>query len=166
MVNRHSLLALLIVLLACPPLYANIVWPAIYVSNSYFRFWYIVAAGTVVEALALARIIKIPVKKACLLSVAANLFSATVGLWLLTIGMLGWHLIADAVLNGTFHPFNKAVTIGIMFVGSVLLEAALCRLVWKYKFRVTIPALLLGNLVSYAFVVVDLYYWGGWRQTF
>lgn len=146
--------------------YANVIWPAIYVGDSYYRFWYLAIITVLLEAYVLFYFIKCSLKKAFLISVVANVFSATIGLYLLVFGMIGWHFVVDNFVRGTFHIFNKIATIIMMFLLSSFLETILVRIIWKYKIRRTTKCLIIGNFISYLVVAIDLFAFGGWSRSF
>jgi hypothetical protein len=141
---------------------ADIIWPAAIVANSFFHFWWISAAGTILEAAVLVRWLRVDWTRACLMSLVANAVSATVGVIALTFGMLGWHLLVDPLVGGTFAFVNLVASLVLMWFGSVVIESLVCRIGWKYPLRRTFPPLMLGNLLSYAVVAVDLFACGGW----
>jgi hypothetical protein len=146
--------------------HADMVWPALYVVDSHFRFWYVVVIGLLLEAGVLRwRLISNP-KKALLVSLVANAFSATVGIFLLAFGMIGWHCIADNFVKGTFASFNKIATVGLMLIGSTFLEMLIARRICKYPLRQTFLIFILGNILSYGVIVVDLFALGGWHRQF
>lgn len=146
--------------------YANVVWPALYVIDSHFRFWYVAIIGLFLEA-GVLRFGLIPdIKKALFVSIIGNILSGTAGIYILVFGMVGWHLVADNFVAGSFALFNKIVTIGLMLIGSVLLETLAVRGIWKYPIWKTLPLLILGNVLSYGVIVADLFVFGGWRREF
>jgi hypothetical protein len=145
---------------------ADVVWPALYVTGSHFGFWYVVILGLLLEVVVL-RLYLIPdIKKSLLVSLIANLFSATVGICVLTIGMIGWHLVVDTFVRGTFNILNQVATFIIMLLGSAILETLIVRGLWKYQLRQTFPILILGNLLSYGVIAIDLFFLGGWNKQF
>lgn len=91
---------------AASPVHADVVWPALYVADSHFRFWYVVVVGLLLEAAVLRWKLLPTMKKALLVSTVANAISATVGIYVLAFGMLGWHLVVDRFLDGTFNTIN------------------------------------------------------------
>jgi hypothetical protein len=145
---------------------ANVVWPAIYVYDSHTRFWYLAFLTVIVEAYAIHYFLKCSYKKAFIISFAANILSATVGIYLLTIGMMGWHFIADRIVHGTFHIFNKIATLVLMLFLSVAFESLFVKIIWKYKIRETFISLMIGNFISYTIIALDLFVFGGWHRTF
>ena len=146
--------------------HADVIWPAIYVADSHFRFWYVVIVGLLLEAGVLRWRLIPDTKKALLVSLAANAFSATIGVYIMVYGMLGWHLVVDNFVKGTFAPFNEVATIILMLLGSAFLETLVARGIWKYSLRQTFPVFILGNILSYGVVVADLYFFGGWNKEF
>jgi hypothetical protein len=147
--------------------HADVIWPALYVVNSHFRFWYVIIVGLVLEAAVLKWLLIPDLKKALVVSLVANAFSATVGIYLLAFGMLGWHFIADNnIAGGTFASFNKVATVVLMLFGSAFIETLVTRLIWKYSLRQIFPIFILGNILSYGFIVADLFVFGGWNRLF
>lgn len=145
---------------------ADVVWPALYVTDSHFRFWYVVIVGLLLEVVVL-RLCLIPdIKKSLLVSLTANLFSATVGICVLTIGMIGWHFVVDTFVHGTLNILNQVATFIIMLLGSAILETLIVRGLWKYQLRQTFLILILGNLLSYGVIAIDLFCLGGWDKQF
>lgn len=139
---------------------ADIIWPALYVAESHFRFWYVVVIGMLLEFGFLRWRLITDTKKALLVAIIVNALSATVGVYLLIFGMLGWHRIFDNFVNGTFSLINKISTIGLMFIGSTFLEMLIARVIWKYPLRKTLPAFILGNAMSYSVIIIDLFVFG------
>jgi hypothetical protein len=143
---------------------ADVVWPALYVADSHYRTWYIIIIGLFLEAVVLRRWLKLSTVRAFYVSIVTNAFSATVGLWLLAFGMLGWHFVVDRFVRGTFNLFNDIVTLLVMFLGSIVIEATVARAAWRFPFRATLPVFLMGNVLSYGAVLVDLFFLGGWHR--
>lgn len=83
-INTKIALAIFAILSLPLPCHANVIWPAIYVLDSYYRFWYLAIITIIIEAYILTKAIKSGLKKAFLISSVANVFSATVGLYLLS----------------------------------------------------------------------------------
>jgi len=146
--------------------HADVVWPALYVADSHYRFWYVVIIGLLLEAGVLRWRLIPDTKKAIFVSLVVNAISATVGVYILAFGMLGWHLIVDNFVQGTFAEFNKIATIVIMLIGSAFLEILAARAIWKYPLRQMFPVFIPGNILSYGVVVADLYFFGGWNRSF
>jgi hypothetical protein len=165
MLQSTGLAGLTIISVLWPSLaYADMIWPAIYVFGSHVRFWYIAVTGMLLEAVVLRWRLIPKTRKALLISFVANAFSATVGLCLLAFGMLGWHLVVDSFVAGTFALFNRIATIVIMLVGSTFLEILVVRGIWKYPLRQTFFVFVLGNALSCGAIAADLFIFGGWHR--
>jgi hypothetical protein len=164
--NLAAILLISVFALKAETAHADVVWPALYVADSHFRFWYVVIIGLILEAGVLRWRLIPDTKKAILVSLVVNAISATVGVYILAFGMLGWHLIVDNFVQGTFAAINQIATIVIMLIGSAFLEVLAARAIWKYPLRQTFPVFILGNILSYGVVVADLYFFGGWNKSF
>jgi hypothetical protein len=159
-------IAVLPILLSVGVAHADVIWPALYVVDSHFRFWYVIIAGLLLEAAVLRWRIVLNIKQALLVSLVVNAFSATVGIYLLSFGMFGLHIITDNLTGGTFSLFNKIATLVLMLIGSSCLEMLVARVVWKYPLRKTFAVFIFGNTLSYGFIVADLFIFGGWNKQF
>lgn len=144
--------------------HANIIWPAIYVASSHFRFWYVTVVGLTLEAFILKLWLIPDIKKAFFVSFVANFFSATIGIYLLVFGMVGWHLIVDIFVLGSFNILNKIATIVLMTIGSIILESIIVKILWKYRLNQTIYVFMIGNFLSYSVIAIDLFIFGGWHK--
>jgi len=146
--------------------FADVVWPAIYVADSHSHFWYVVIIGLLLEA-GIFRWRLIPsMTKSLWVSFVANAVSATIGIWVLVFGMLGWHIVVDNFVRGTFAELNKIATILIMMLGSTFIEMLVAKAIWKYPIRQTLSVFIIGNILSYSVVVADLYFYGGWNRSY
>lgn len=144
---------------------ADVVWPALYVVASHHRLWYVVVAGFALEALILRSRLGLATRRAILISLVVNTFSATIGMFALGLAMLGWHFTVERIVAGTFAPFHLAASLVIMMGASILLESALARAIWKLPIRRTLRAFSAGNILSYTVVAIDLYWFGGWNRS-
>ncbi len=157
---------LIISLIFSTTCYANVIWPAIYVADSLLNFWYIVIATIVFEGFLLIYFLKISIIKGFLISILANVFSASIGLYAMVYAMMGWHFVVDKYVAGTFNMFNNIATIFLMFGASVFFEIVFVRIIWKHKLKDTVVSLFAGNLISYTVVTIQLFFFGGWSKTF
>ncbi len=159
---KRPLLSSIFVLVLATPASANIVWPAMVVADSFFRVWYVVALGILLEAAVLYRVVERAKGKALLVSIGANALSAAVGTVFLAVGMLAWHGLTD----GFLQEVNHIVTFFLMFAGSVALEAVFLAIALKMPFLRAALFMGIGNVLSYAMVVVELTYLGGANRTY
>ena len=162
--KSKSIILVVLLMAYTSTVYANDGWPALYVLDSHIRFWYIVILSLLLEAGILSWRLKIKPTKALLISFVVNLFSATVGIYLLAIGMQGWDAIAPAFAIGYLGSFNQVSTIFIMLFSSAFLETMMARLIWKYEMKKSFSVFVLGNCLSYGATVADLYLFGGWNR--
>lgn len=71
--------------------------------------------------------------------------------------MILWHTLADGLVpHATFDPINWYATFILMCLGSVLIEVGPVMLMLKKPFRKLFPALLIGNLLTYAFIAYTM----------
>jgi len=59
-------------------LFANMIWPAIYVIVSYERFWYLIIITIIIELLSIKYFLQINYTRSLLISLVANIVSATI----------------------------------------------------------------------------------------
>ncbi len=130
------------------------IWPAIYVSDTYWRFWFLIIATIVLELFVLKYFLKFSWIKSLGATIIGNLVSGFIGTFVMMWGMLVWHFGADQILNGTFNPVNWIATYIIMCMGSVVLELFTVKAIFKESSRKLFFPLLLGNAFSYAFIAI------------
>jgi hypothetical protein len=163
--KRNSLLIAFVALLLPSICHANFIWPAVYIVESYWTFWYIAAFTVIVEAYVFHLAIKCPMKKSFQVSLYTNLFSATIGVFCLLWAMLFFQAIIDDFVKGTFSTPSKVANIAFMFLLTTLVESAFVKVIWKHKIKDTILCFLVGNAISYAVITYELFFLGGWSRT-
>ncbi|MBL7836724.1 MAG: hypothetical protein JNM67_04350, partial [Bacteroidetes bacterium] len=102
----------------------NMIWPAIYVVEELYNFWYIVFFTIVIEMFLLKWILNVKYSKALLMSVLGNLISGVVGTYIMMWSMLFWHILVGQIFGSIFNAFNWVMTFVLLFAGSVFLEVA------------------------------------------
>lgn len=130
----------------------NVIWPAIYVSETFWKFWYLIIGTVLIEFFVLRFSLRYSWKKSFFASLIGNLASGLVGTFIMTFGMLGWHIIADIFLQGTFAKANWIATYFLMCLGSVLIETKTVSLIYKEKWKRLFFPMLTGNLLTYVFI--------------
>lgn len=141
------------------PLFLNIVWPALYVSQTFYRFWILILLTIFTEGIILLLTRRASPRHCLLIAVVGNAASGLVGTFLMTIAMVLWHLLADIFLGGTFHPVNWVATFILMCIGSVAIELWTVKLAFGEPIRRMFAPLLIGNVLSY--VVIAWMTWQG-----
>lgn len=129
------------------------VWPAIYVSETFWQFWFLIIGTIVIEIFVIKYFLKFSWTKSFISAVVGNFVSGIVGTFVMMWAMLFWHLIADNfVPHGTFDFINWIATYLLMCLGSVFLETLTIKIIYKEKVKRLFLPLLTGNLLSYAFI--------------
>lgn len=135
----------------------NIVWPAIYVYDEVWRFWFLVFATIVVETFTIMAMLKYSLKKSFIASVIGNLVSGLIGSFIMMWAMLLWHLAADRfVPQATFDIINWIATYIIMCFGSVFIETITIKIFFKSTIKKIFFPLLVGNLLTYSFIAYSM----------
>ena len=129
------------------------VWPAIYVYDEVWRFWFLVFATIIIETLTIMVILKYPIRKSFFVSLIGNFVSGLIGTFVMMYAMLFWHFVAVRfVPHATFDKINWVATYILMCFGSVFIETLAIKLIFKDTINRLYFPLLLGNLLTYAFI--------------
>ncbi len=131
----------------------DMVWPALYVSETFWRFWYLVIGTIIIELFVIKYFLRFSWKKSFYVSLIGNCVSGVAGTFLMTIGMIFWHAIVDNFVHGTFNKFNWVATYVLMCFGSVWLETYTIKIIFKEPIKKLFLPMLTGNLLSYLFIV-------------
>jgi hypothetical protein len=132
----------------------DMVWPAIYVSETFWKFWFLVVGTIIIELFVIKYFLKFSWKKSFLASLVGNCVSGFIGTLFMTFAMLFWHLFADMVLGGTFNIVNWIATYVLMCLGSVFLETLAIKIIYNVPIRKLFLPMMVGNVLSYIFIVV------------
>ncbi len=133
----------------------NVIWPALYVLESLWEFWYLVIGTVLIETVVIKYAFKLSWKKSAVMSLIGNVVSGLIGTCLMVFGMLFWHLVFDGLFSGaTFSSINWVATFILMCLGSVFLEAFAVKIIYKEKMRRLFLPLLTGNFLSYLFIAI------------
>lgn len=128
---KSLLLATLLVFAASGTAHANLVWPALFLETRLFTWWTI-SFGLVIEYLFVRKFFGMAPRLSVKATLAANAFSAGVGLPLIPISGLIWELFPGSIymklLNwGTFNPVTWVATILLACVINCGLESFVYR---------------------------------------
>lgn len=135
----------------------DLVWPALYVTQTYERFWFLVIGTIALEFPVLKYALHLPWKKAFVASLIGNCISGILGTWIMSIGMLFWHMASESILHvGSFDRINWIATYVLMCSGSVFIEILAVSLIYKIKKRKLFLPMLVGNLLSYIFIALAI----------
>ncbi|WP_152287677.1 hypothetical protein [Flavicella marina] len=135
--------------------FLNVIWPAVYVSQAFSEFWFIIFGTIAIELITIRYFLKTSWASSLVMSVVGNLVSGIIGTFIMTYGMFVWHLIADTLFfKATFNPINWIMTFILMCLGSVILEALAVKIILKKNIKKIFIPLLIGNLMSYIFIAI------------
>ena len=85
----------------------DMVWPALYVSETFWHFWFLVFGTIVIELFVIRYFLKFSWTKSFIVSLIGNLVSGFVGTFIMMWAMIFWHVIADNfVPHATFDIIN------------------------------------------------------------
>lgn len=131
----------------------NMIWPAIYACETFWKFWYLIFATIILEVFVLKFLLRFSWLKSVIASTVGNCVSGFFGTVAMMFGMIVWHGIADCLVSqGTFSTVNWYATFILMCIGSVFFEALSIKLIYKEKTKRIFPAMLTGNALSYTFI--------------
>lgn len=109
-----------------------------------------------IELVVLRLVLRFSWSKAFFASLIGNLISGIAGTFVMMIGMLGWHAIADYFLQGTFSYVNWIMTYLLMCLGSVLIETKTVSLIYKVNLKRLFLPMVTGNLLTYLFIAFSM----------
>ncbi len=118
--------------------YANMVWPALYLETRLFSWWAI-TVGLVIEYLFVRKLFSIPPKKAIIATFSANFVSAVAGIVLVPLSGIAWEIFPGLLFMeiqdmGTFNPITWTGTFLLACCVNVLLEGVVYKKVFKLPF--------------------------------
>jgi hypothetical protein len=140
-----------LMLLYTTTIYADIVWPALFVGGAIFSAWSLSVVSIAIEGLMFHFFITdITYGEAFLMSCIGNAASVIIGTILMVITMaLAWHSFFDQFLGGTFHIVNWVATYILMYLGSCFIELITLRIIFRYTIKQLLIPSLVGNFLTY-----------------
>lgn len=139
------------------PIFLDMVWPAIFVSTTFYKFWYLVIGTIIIETFVIKLFLKFNWKMSIIASLVGNCISGFIGTFIMIWAMLFWHFVADNfVPNGTFGTTNWVATFVLMCLGSVFLETLAIKILYKEKIKKLFLPMLTGNFLSYLFIAYSM----------
>lgn len=132
----------------------DMVWPALYVSATFWKFWFLVIGTIIIELFVIKHFLKFSWKKSFYASLIGNCVSGFVGTFVMMWAMLFWHLIVDNFVQGTFNIINWVATYILMCLGSVFLETLTIKIIYKETIKRLFPPMMVGNVLSYIFIAI------------
>jgi len=144
-------------------LLADVVWPALYFSSSYFTWW-VVFAGLLIEFPVVRWSFDLPFQKAVLADILMNATSAFLGTVCLAIAGIVWEIFPGIlfykVFNlGTFNPITWSATFVLAVLINTGLEGLVLRVVFKCSLsRRPLMALAIANAVTVALAGLEMHW--------
>ena len=154
---RH---ATALVLLLLPSLaFANLVWPAVYVTIGLVTWW-VIAAGLAIETIGLSLLLKASFAKSFLLAFFMNAISAVLGVVLVPLAGIAYELWPGLLINwlfswGTFNPVAWVAT----FLLAAVINAAVEGTVLAKGFAISLSRNHRLWLIALNFATVALAVW-------
>ncbi len=146
MEKRRSFIALAVCLAVMPTVvYANIVWPSLYIVQGLLS-WYIILAGLIIEFGFIKFFAKQDWLKSALISLVMNVISAAVGFLLIPISGLVTELLLAPFDGGTFQLSHWIVSYVFAVLCNVLIEGLSIK--WIFKIRKSFWWLFSANAIS------------------
>lgn len=156
--NRFAFLALL----SLPALaHANVVWPAAILTQGFYTWW-VIAAGLVIEWMAIQRLFGLSVGRAAFVDLVANAASALLGVLLIPIAGFAYELFPGSLINwalswGTFNPVAWLATVLLAALVNLVVEATIMKREFKLPLtRRTKWILYATNLVTVSLAIVAM----------
>lgn len=139
----------------------DVVWPALYLSSSYWTWW-VILASLVIELPVVVWSFELPLKRAIVADLLMNAASAVVGMLALAIAGIGWEIFPGLLLYkllnlGTFNPITWSATFILAVVINTAIEGFVLRFVFKTQLTFS-RLLLLGsaNAVTVFLAAVEM----------
>ena len=143
----RKLLSLLFIILSSTPVFADVVWPSLYIVAGMLSAKVIIL-GLLVELLFVKFFTNTPWLKAGLITFAMNLITTLFGLILIPISGLLTEYIMQPLRTGTFHWSHWLMSYLVIVLINTLIEGLIIKLTLKLKFKSIFWWLFVANTMS------------------
>lgn len=133
--------------------YANMIWPSIYIVEQYY-VWYVILAGLVIEIVAAHFFLKTNWGRSILIMFVANAISAILGLLLIPVSGIVVEILTTPFGGGTFQISHWILDYLCAVFANTLVEGLSLKWIFKYTFKSNFWWLFCANLVSVIICVV------------
>jgi hypothetical protein len=150
-------------LLISLPVYADFVWPALYLVQRSV-IWWVILPGLIVEFFFVKMLTKSDIKKSILINIVMNLCSSLLGLFLIPIAGIAWEVFPGLILYkifdiGTFNPGTWTATCLFAIVINAFIEKLAIEKIFNYKIgKKGFWWLALANSLSVGLAFVSMFY--------
>lgn len=140
--------------------FANIVWPSIYIAEG-LRSWYIILSGLIIEAVFIKFFADKTFKQAGIISIVINAISTVVGVLMIPLvgffGAIFIGMVLDAIASGLGNTFDTAMWICeyvLTVLTNVVVEGLAAKIIFKINFCKSFWWLLVGNAISVVICII------------
>ena len=151
---KKILFYLYLIFLSSPAVYADVIWPALYITKGMLSLKVIIL-GLIIETLFVKIFTKTDWKKSCLVSVLMNLITSLLGIILIPLFGLLSELVFDFVFHsydkfgiGTFHWSHWLVSYIMVIILNTLIEAFVIKKALKLNYKNILWWLFIANAIS------------------
>lgn len=153
MKNPRRPIFLLICLILPFIVYANLIWPSIYIVQMYYT-WYVIGIGLLIEFFAAKYYLKYSWKKTAGMVVLMNAISAILGLILIPLTGILCEILLLPFKTGTFDLLHWILDFVFAVFANACVENLSLTLIFKTSFKSNFWWILGANAVSVAVCAV------------
>jgi hypothetical protein len=153
---------IILVLLIFPmpiSVYANVIWPSVYISEGMLTWW-IIIAGLLIEFIFIKIFTKDTYIKCLIIDIVINTISTLIGIVLIPIsGIIGEIILLpfDNVFNtGTFHISHWIFAFVLTVFCNTIIEALALKIIFKKNFRKIFWLVFCANIFSVIICVIKI----------
>lgn len=147
---KKILLSLLFVVLLCVPVYADVVWPSLYIAAGMASIKVIII-GLLVELFFVKFFTNVHWLKASIITVLMNAITCLLGMVLIPISGLFVEIIP---LHKTFHWTHWFLDYLLAILINTLIEGLIIKLILKLKFKNIFVWLFIANAISILLCII------------
>lgn len=143
-------------------IFADVVWPALYLENRILTWWAI-GIGLIIEFIFVSYLFKTSPAKAALMTLTANGASTIIGIILIPILGIVWELFPGIIIYkvfniGTFNPITWTATFIIATLSNGAIETLSYKWIFKQRITKTVFWLIcLANLFSVGIALATVF---------
>jgi hypothetical protein len=138
---------ILIIFLNTTPLYANVIWPSIYILEGMMTWW-IIAAGIIIEFIFIKIFTKDSYKKSIIMDITINAISTLVGIIAIPLSGLLIELISIPFNTGTFDISHWIIDFLFAVLCNTAIESLALKLIFKKIYKKVFWWVFCSNIFS------------------
>ena len=160
MKKLHFSICFLLIMFIYPiSIYANVIWPSLYIAKS-FRIWWIILVGLIIEFIIIRIFIKEHYLKTLLMVILMNTISTLIGIFAIPVSGIIVEIILipiDKVFSfGTFHITHWILDFILAVTCNTLLESLTLKIVFKKILKETILWVFIANILSVILCILNV----------